>query len=466
MKSLRRCVVGAGVALVATAGATREARAAGFANTRLGGEEGSVVSPNPTALYYNPGAMAFSSGSQLGLYGSLALRHATYTRTAAPSDVPDPPDAQGANTGEAKLFNAFGGPSIGGTWKIGNLVIGAGFFAPFYGRAHWDQNQAFVNSKYPLAAAGVQRWFSIDGALSVLYFTAGAAYKFGPLSIGATGNVISTTIDQTQSKNVAGAGIADTTNDGRAFLDASAINASFAVGLMLEAVPDQLWIGASYQAKPGLGQQKLHGELYASSPKSGTNAFDVDFLQTLPDIYRAGLRWRPKHLPLEFRLFGDRTRWSEFTSQCEVLHGNPCDVAADGSDNTANAAIQAYVRRDWNDTYGGRLGVSYYATPRVELLFGAGYETAASPDATLAPDIPDANNVSGTLGARLGITESLFLTFSYTQIQYMNRDNTGKSTLAVDAAGQPVKYPSVEEDAGGQYTQWIGIFTGNLEALF
>src|SRR3984957_13495402 len=80
MKSLRRCVVSAGALALATAAGAQEAKAAGFANTNAGGEQGTVVSTNPMALYYNPGAMAFAKGSQLGLYGGLFIRHASYTR--------------------------------------------------------------------------------------------------------------------------------------------------------------------------------------------------------------------------------------------------------------------------------------------------------------------------------------------------------------------------------------------------
>jgi long-chain fatty acid transport protein len=414
--------------------------------------------------------MAFAKGSQLGLYGGLALRRASYYRPGNPStDIPDPAGAQGANTGEASLFNAFGGPSIGGTLKVGNLVLGAGFFAPFYGRAHWGQNDAFTGSdtKYPLAAAGVQRWFSIDAATSVLYFTAGAAYRFGPLSIGATGNFISTTVNATTAKNPSGTNTPDTSNEGRAFLDADGFNGSFAAGLMLDLLPDQLWIGASYQAQPGLGQQALKGQFSVTSPTAGTlSNVGVNFLESLPDVWRAGVRWRPKHAPVEFRVFGDRTDWSKFTSQCIVLLNQPCDIGPQGNDLTKGGPVQAYLRRDWMNTYGGRLGVSWWVSPPVELLFGAGYETGASPDATLAPDAPDGNNVQGTFGARFTLTESLFLTASYTQIQYFTRNNEGKSTLAADAQGNAVLFPSAEEDAGGIYKAWIGVLTGNLEALF
>ena len=34
------------------------------------------------------------------------------------------------------------------------------------------------------------------------------------------------------------------------------------------------------------------------------------------------------------------------------------------------------------------------------------------------------------------------------------------------AFDQFVQFPSVEEDAGGVYKSWIGVFTGNLEGIF
>jgi len=74
MKSLRRCVVGAGAVALATVGGLREANAAGLANTRIGGEEGTPTSTNPMALLLNPGAIGFSSGSQLGVYGEWITR--------------------------------------------------------------------------------------------------------------------------------------------------------------------------------------------------------------------------------------------------------------------------------------------------------------------------------------------------------------------------------------------------------
>jgi long-chain fatty acid transport protein len=133
---------------------------------------------------------------------------------------------------------------------------------------------------------------------------------------------------------------------------------------------------------------------------------------------------------------------------------------------TGPGGVQAYVRRDWNNTYGVRVGASYWVKPEVELFLGGGYETAAVPDSTLAPDLFDANNVLAAAGGRFALTDALFLTASYTQIQYMNRNNTGKSTLNTLPNGTQLNLPTLEKDGGGEYTQWIGIFTGNLEAMF
>lgn len=157
------------LAVIAASTATSSrARAAGFANVGMGGEQGTPVSTNTNALYFNPGALGFSEGTQLGMYGSIVLRDATWTKSQlAKTDLAVPAAAQGANTGEAKVLNFLGGVSaFGGTARLGNLVIGAGFFAPFVGNQTFSHNDAFprvakspADMTYPLAANGIQRFF-------------------------------------------------------------------------------------------------------------------------------------------------------------------------------------------------------------------------------------------------------------------------------------------------------------------
>jgi long-chain fatty acid transport protein len=440
----------------------REAHAAGFAAARFGGEHGQVVTTNPTALYYNPAGIAFSQGTHIFVDGTLALRSASWEHTVSPNDVPDPPGAEGQGSGKATLFNVFGGPMLGATTKLGNLAFGASLSVPFGGRASWDKNDRFAGSPtFPLAVDGVQRWHGIDGALTFIYLTAGAAYRIGPLAIGVTGNLILSSIKSLQAKGFAGTGKPDPSREGRAELDVSGTQGSFGLGAMFEALPDRLWLGASYQAQPGLGPMVLEGTLNNEYPVGTPPApFPVKLHQALPDIVRLGARFRATDT-LELRAFGDFTRWSVLRTQCVVLSNKdyPCAVNPDGSDASGGAVLQN-LRRRWNDTFAIRGGVSQWLKPTVELFGGLGFETAAVPDETLDPAIGDANNVSASLGARFGILSSLFVAGSYTHIQYLNRDNTGKSELA-----QP-SFPTSRADGGGKYKQWIGLFNANVEFTF
>jgi long-chain fatty acid transport protein len=430
----------------------------GFATAHFGGEQGTVLASNPTALYYNPAGIGFSEGTHIFLDGQLALRGATWNHALAPTDPPDPPGGEGANAGQARLFNVFGAPALGATTRIKNLALGLGIFVPFGGRESWQQNDNFAgaSSPFPLAAAGVQRWHVIDGALTFLYATAGAAYRLGPLSIGVGGNLIFSSVSFTQAKNPGGMGTPDTVREGRADLDVSGVTGSFSAGAMFEAVPKKLWLAASYQSQPSMGPQTMDGTLKITSPSVNLNQ-DVTFTEALPDIIRAGARFRPID-DLELRLFGDYTRWSVSRTQCVALKGYACAVHADGSD--ASGGVVANYRRDWNDTFGVRAGASYWVKPEIEVFAGTGFETAAVPNATLEPGLADADNLLLSGGARLLVAGWFYLAASYTHLLFFDRDNTGASTLAAASV------PTQQQDGGGKYTQWAGFFDLNVEKQF
>jgi long-chain fatty acid transport protein len=469
MKRLSGTIVAGALSLVVQAWQV-PAFAAGFATQTFGGEHGNVVETNPTALYYNPGALGFSGETALGMYGTLALHSVTWTHPLAPDDFNMPAINVTSNTGKANLLGVFGGAAVAATTHLTkNLVVGVGFFAPFFGISHWDKNHGIDSSMYPLVVDGVQRWFGIDGKISVLYFTGGAAYKLGPLSLGASGNFISSVFSLYQARNIGGTGRPDATVEGRSYFDVQGYNGSFAAGAMLEAIPQQLFIGASYQAQPGLGPQALNGDLFITPPGQKASHFNVTLHQTLPDIVRAGVRYRPKAIPWEFRVFGDYTRWGVLTNQCLAEQGGPCNVNADGSQGAAkgDAVVLGNNRRNWNDTWGVRAGASYWTNPNIELFAGAGYEVAAVPDSTMAPDVPDADNFLFAVGGRFAVTEMLFFTASYTHIQYLNRNvDPAKSTLTSAADGNGYVYPTVEGNGGGLYTQFAGFLSGNLEAMW
>jgi long-chain fatty acid transport protein len=438
------------------------ADAAGFASARFGGEHGNVLSINPTALYFNPGAMAFVV-PDVTLYAdlSVAMRSASYTheRSLAPTDLPEPPDGRGANYGKATLFNVFAGPMAGGIVKIGDFAIGAGFFVPFGGRASWDENAQFEgNTKYPQASAGVARWFLIEGAITFIHIGIGAAYKLGPIAIGATGNLVLGSISNVLDKTPLNDNGLDAANILRTEVDVSGVLGGFGVGAMVEAVPETLWFGLSYQSQPGLGEFALDGTLVRKTT-AGSTEDEVSLHQALPDVIRVGGRVRINE-HIELRLFGDLTRWSVLQTQCLGLQDKPCTVDTTG-EATPDSGTITNLRRHLQDTIGLRIGGSYYATRDLELFGGMGYETAAMPDATLDPSLMDSNTVATALGARYALDETWLVALSYTHIQAFDRDNTGWSELSLPTGGVTKRL-----DSGGYYTQWIGVINTNVTKTF
>jgi long-chain fatty acid transport protein len=435
------------------------AHAAGFAAARFGGEHGNVTATNPTALYFNPAGIAFSSGIHLFVDGTLALRHATWTHAAALTDPAEPAGAMGANVGKATLFNVFGGPMLGASAKLGDLALGVSLTVPFGGRAHWGHNDKFEGATtFPLAADGVQRWHGIEGSLTFIYLTAGLAYRLGPIAIGVAGNFIRSSMQSTQAKTPTGDGDPDLMREGRAVLDVKGSQGSFALGAMAEVVEDQFWLSASYQAQPGLGTMKLDGSL-TTVYQGGNTPFPVSFHQALPDITRFGARYKPTPR-VEVRVFGEFARWSVMQTQCVGLKDQECAVDSTGADASKGAAVLQNLRRKWNDTVALRAGASHWLAGGTELFAGVGLETAAVPDSTLDPGLGDANNFSGSLGGRFRLMDALFVAGSYTHIQYQNRDNRGASRLA------DFMPPTKRPDGGGKYTQWIGLLNVNVELEF
>jgi long-chain fatty acid transport protein len=500
MRRVRR-IVGAAVVFLAAWSTSRDVGAAGFASAHFGGEQGSVVATNPTALYYNPAGIGFSDGIHFYLDGEIALRSETWT-TVAPAPGPsDQANSQYGNTGKAALFNVFAGPALGMTVQLGDhLVVGGGLFVPFGGRVHFGTNSSVPtsapdasvtnqngltvpNPKFtqscasatqpicPLAANGVQRWHITDASLTFLYATVGAALRFGPLSIGASGNFINSQISDSQSHTLNGS--IDSTVENSASLNVAGNNGSFAGGVMLEVVPNHLWLAGSYQAQPGLGAQTLKGTLDYNQgpppyyPGTGSTKYQVDFHESLPDIIRGGIR--ADIGDIELRAFGDYTRWSVMTNQCinNSIYGSACSVYGAsnnpnfpiGSDATPKLSVITNIPRDWKNTYGVRFGASYFASQVVEIFAGVGYETGAVPDATMEPGATDANNFLGSLGGRFLIANGFHFAASYTQIQFQNRNVT-------DSQLTTYSNPSLSQSGNGQYTQWIGVVDLNAEKQF
>jgi long-chain fatty acid transport protein len=464
-------------AVLATIAYAPDASASGFATARFGGEHGNPVTDNATSLYYNPAGMAESEGVHIFADGNIALRWASYAHTQAPTDVDEQESGvpSNANYGEATLFNVAAAPMLGATFKISDLALGLAFYVPFGGSSTWDENEDFAGvTEYPGVVDGVQRWGSITGTLRSLYWTLGVAYNFKDigLSVGAGANLIRSEIKTIRARNTDGSN--RVSSEGRSFIDVGDWQGSFSVGALFQAVPDKLWFGASYQARPNIaGGMSLDGDL-VTNLRGKISTTKIDVIQDLPDIVRLGAKYRPVS-DIELRLFGDWSRWSSLEDQCLVDEGNPCELQADGSPVEGTPVPLLNIRRDWQDAFGIRAGGSYWLSEKTEIFSGLGYDSNAVPSETLDPSLTDFHDISVALGARLQIIEHLAAALSYTHLFYFPRNNAGESILGPCATlpeaeripGENcLQNPSASPDSGGQYTQTIGVFNVNVDVSF
>jgi long-chain fatty acid transport protein len=466
------------VALAAVTALPRTADASGFLTAKFGSDHGNPMTGNPYAVYFNPAALGGVNASMLTLDGSFAYRTVDYTRsegalTPSTSQLKGDPQYRDANTGAAHLGNFAVGPYGGFASNLGTkwLSIGLASYVPFGGAASWDKNKKYVgNLSVPGAQDGPQRWHSISGSAISWYNTAAIALTIptARLSFGLSGSYIRHTVATTRSRNLDGYDdMRDRTGsliEGSSYLDVKGSSLGLGMGLYWEPLEDRsLRLGASYTTRPGFGQMRLSGTLATQfgNQKADQN-FEVDFLQTYPDILRFGVAWRVSD-DVELRADTEYVRWSAFSRQCVVLKGKSCNLTPDGAVNTdkssSNDVIQN-VPRNWRDAVGVRLGASNWLNRQTEIFLSGGIDTSAAPVETMDATFPDAFKVQGTVGVRRLVTRNFSLAGSYNQIYYLPVETSGKSILGTQ------QYPSRSPSGDGRYEQQVVFINVNATYIF
>ena len=448
----------------------QSAAASGFAVARFGGPHGNPVDSHPASIYYNPAGLLGATGQRYYLDVTWAQRNATYERdldgTLVDNVREDDPALLAANGGKGTLSNQVVSPMFGASGNLGdNFAWGAGFFVPFGGAAAWDKVKDNASNPYPGAVDGPQRWFTIDGTLKTIGVAVGAAHRIpaAHLNIGLSANLYQTSIDTLRARVAANTD--DVYNEGRSRIDAKGTDFGLGAGLLWEPIPNDLWVGLSYQSRPNFnGEMVLDGELtnvFSSTPEVNK----VVLTSTLPDVYRLGLKKRLGRD--EVRLFGDFTRWSTFDQQCLVqkdLLGDAdpfkfCETKADGSTVVpANSSkVTVNLMRRWEDAWGVRTGYSHFTDGGTELFADLGYDANAVPDTALEPSLMDMDKVSVGLGATLELLPTMDLSISANNVFYADR-----STKASDF--EPLTDPSKSPNPAGDFTQ--NVFFINVGLLY
>lgn len=480
-----------------------EAEASGLLVARFGGEHGHPTTDNPTAMYYNPAGLALKQGGfRLYMDATMAWRVFSYDRPAEAIDYVftgnegpgtyggTPPELVGGNSGEGTLTNVLASPFIGMASDFGIKNFGAGlsFYVPFGGQSVYDDFSYSPGSPYqnfPGLEDGPNRWWTIEGTIRSLYVTGAAAYRLPELglSFGLGLNMVKSEVntvrarlgsghDHLVTRNVSENGrVTDELLEGRADVDLSSWDLSLGLGVIWEPGGGH-FIGLSYQSQPGFGENELTGDSRKYLAGGPTQKEQATLLQSMPDVVRAGWRWRDG--ANEYRLFGDYARWSVFNRQCIYNQS--------GSSDLCNLAK---LPREWEDAFGVRAGYSRFIGDEqtTELYVGAGYDASAVPDSTVEPALYDADKVTAALGARFLLSRdeetkqnNLILAATYTQVIYFGRDITprpdevnasGQLTGQSDISGTPFDVPQGRNpDSAGKYAQAVGALNLNLEYIF
>jgi long-chain fatty acid transport protein len=448
----------------------RRVDAAGFSAARFGGEQGHPTTTNPTALYYNPAGIARTRGTVVYFEGLFAYRTASYERpagaidnvlTAGETGEGTPVEVAEANYGESTLSNSLASPFLGVVSDLGvpNLGVGLALYVPFGGQAMWDQNERFRdNLEHPGAVDGVQRWWTIDGTLRAIYVTAAGAYRLPKprLSFGLGVNLVISQVQTLRARTALGTDDLVTADgslqEGRSLIDVNDNSLSLGAGVTWEPRGD-LVLGLSYQSQPGFGEQALTGDLYTKLGAATQTVGPTELTQSLPDIVRFGATWRQSDR-LELRVFGDYTRWSVFDRQCvlDATVARSCTLTATGAVDTAGGGggVVAVFPRDWQDTFGLRVGGTVQVTKGLGVDAGLGWDGNAVPDETMDPALIDMNKITLSAGARYDATKTMFVYASLLQVLYLDRDVPVRTTAP--------ETPSRSPDAAGAYSQSLSAF--------
>lgn len=449
--------------------------AGGFASARFGGENATPTADQPTAIYYNPAALALGHGTRIYVEGLTAYRSGSYDRPAGAIDNPlgpgdtgpgTPEDGVDANTGKNTFGNVIVSPFLGVASDLGvpGLGVGLGVFVPFGGQSSWDKVDAFEdNARFPGAVDGSQRWSTIEGELRALYASAAVAYRLpGPrLSLGASVSFVRQETNTIRARTAAGTDdLLDGDNliEGRSIIDVAGNTLAAGVGVLWEAT-DTLAIGLSYQSQPGFGTSSQKGELINKFGTEPLAVTEVELEQALPDVTRLGAKLRAAP-NLELRLSFDFQRWSTFDNQCLVqANGDSnCDLNEDGSLGPDAAGVVVNIPRQWKNVYGVRGGASYWLNPGLELAGGLSFDSEAVPARFIDPSLVDMNKVILHAGVRYQVMEALALNLFLNNVFYFSREIQPRTSLE---GFQP---PSRVPDFAGTYT--LNVLYANLAAEY
>ncbi len=382
------------------------ARAAGFALVEQSGKGlgeafagGPTDTRDPSSLFYNPAACAFTDKNALGASLSAIDLSAKFTDSGSTDAAGRP--LTGGDGGEGGTFNLV--PNLYYVQQVAEgAVVGLTVNVPFG-----------LATKYSRDWKG--RYHGVESDLQVIGISPTASLQVVPdvLSLGASLNVQYAHAKLTNAIDLgtilmSAAGTMPQSLDGFADLSGDDWGVGYSLGLLWNITPETRF-GFSYRSKV---DQELSGDVKFDIPATArgildaggmTNYFvdgDAKARITLPEIITAGLA---QDLGEDFTVMASVawTKWSRFKElTVKFDSGQPDSTTVE----------------NWEDSLCYRLGINYFLDEKWTLRAGTAYDEGAVKTAYRTPRIPDTNRVWLSLGAGCQIDEDLRVDLSYAHL--------------------------------------------------
>lgn len=335
---------------------------------------------DPSALAFNPAGIAFLKGSQVQLGSTTIL---------VPQTIFDGTTKLSGTTATSEKANRdiFVAPTVYATTSLESVPLSFGLG---------------INSFYPLA----KRWDASSDfrdaiqeiSIKPINFQPTVAYRFDDLKLAVAAG-FDITYAQVSLQKMAYTQLPPSLGGTYAELgslgaDATALGYGYNFGLQWKPLSNlnfgvsyrsevklELEGDANYVATTAIGRNPLLG---LGNKLKSTAATDI----TLPDSLIVGVAYKPTDkLTLEFD--AERTGWSSY-NKMEIRFGS----ALAAFNNKPDA-------KNWEDVWAYRFGAQYAATKNLDLRAGYAYDTNPIPDATLGPELPDADRHNFSIGSSL-----------------------------------------------------------------
>ncbi|HJV65088.1 MAG TPA: OmpP1/FadL family transporter [Geomonas sp.] len=392
---------------------------------------------DPSALYYNPGGIAFLEGTQVSVGATgIMIPQTEFTGTTPLSGNP-PLDTGSSVVTERSKRDLAVAPTFYATYALQEVpvTIGFGLNSMYPLSKSWDDSSVFRNQ--------VQ-----NVSIKPINFQPTVAYRFDDLHLGVAAGLDVTYAIVSLQKSLYSPFVNPTAPSaptgayelGSLGLDGTATGVGYNLGLLWKPRPD-LSFGIAYRSQITLDVTG-DANFLATTPTgmaavglSDTSVFPYSRARatstasttiTLPDTLDLAVAYRPvDRLTLEFD--ATRTGWSCF-KKLQLQFDSPQFA---GFNNQPEA-------RNWQDVWSYKFGAQYAVNPALDVRAGYSYDMTPVPDATVDPLLPDADRHSFAIGTGIH-HDKASLDLAYMWVHFVDRTVNNQDMFTLRGANGTYK---------------------------